>query len=173
MAHETTLKLPADVVSPADVVRLRHELELLDAFFENQRLRESGTPMTHPPKTSRMLEGLVEQNKVNLLHSTARQDMAMQLKQLDVEAPVVHMSFAVDPSPAVLQRIVGWLRDNIHPLLLVQVGLQPTIAAGCTLQTTNRYFDLSLRHFLSEQHALLTQILHSPAVPAPVEAHHE
>ena len=55
------------------------------------------------------------------------------------------MSFSADPSVTFLTKLMTWLRQEIHPQVLLTVGLQPTIGAGCILRTTNRYFDFSLR----------------------------
>lgn len=65
------------------------------------------------------------------------------------------MSFSADPSPLFTQRLISWLRQNIHPDLLLQVGLQPTIGAGTVVRTTNKYFDLSLREFFNQKKAVL------------------
>jgi F0F1-type ATP synthase delta subunit len=73
------------------------------------------------------------------------------------------MSFASEASPKALDKIVAWLRSNIHPQTLLQVGLQPTIAAGCIVRTTNRVFDLSLRTHLREQEPYLTQLIATAA----------
>jgi hypothetical protein len=55
-----------------------------------------------------------------------------------------------------MAKLVGWFRANVHPHVLVQVGLQPNIAAGCVVRTTNKVFDLSLRnHFAQNQQVLI------------------
>jgi F0F1-type ATP synthase delta subunit len=74
------------------------------------------------------------------------------------------MSFAADPSASFSAKIVGWLRANIHPLSLLEIGLQPTIAAGCIVRTTNKVFDLSLRNRFSEHTELLLKSLRSEPV---------
>ena len=81
------------------------------------------------------------------------------LKKVQEEAPAIHMSFAADPSSGFTAKIVGWLRANIHPLTLLQIGLQPTIAAGCVVRTTNHVFDLSLRSKFAAQQQLLIDTL--------------
>jgi F0F1-type ATP synthase delta subunit len=74
-------------------------------------------------------------------------------------APSFHVSFAVEPSPRALEKILVWLRENIHPQVLVQVGLQPAIAAGCVMRAANKVFDMSLRSNLKEQSGYLTQLV--------------
>lgn len=162
--------LPTLMSSPSDVSRVRRELEALDDYLEAQKLREPGTPMDHLLKLSRMLNELIEINNLNLLHHTVRRELEEHLDKVRAEAPVVHVSFASDPSPASLQKIVVWLRQNIRPDVLVHVGLQPGIVAGCVVRTTNRYFDFSLRKHLQNQAPFLLDALTPPAAAPQASA---
>jgi F0F1-type ATP synthase delta subunit len=101
----------------------------------------------------------VEANALQLLDATDRARAAEFLEKVASDAPVVHISFATDPSPAFMTKIVTWLRQNIHPQLLVQIGLQPSIAAGCVVRTESKVFDFSMRQFLVEKRDLLTQAI--------------
>jgi hypothetical protein len=69
----------------------------------------------------------------------------MPLKSLSANAPVMHVSFSVDPPGPYVQKIVFWFRHNIRGDILVRVGLQPNIGAGCVVRTTNKSFDFSLK----------------------------
>ena len=71
----------------------------------------------------------------------------------------MHISFAAEPSVKALETILVWLRDNIHPKVLLQVGLQPAVAAGCVLRTPNKVFDMSLRAYLDRQGDYLVQLI--------------
>lgn len=175
MEHEQSgrqaFTLPTLVSSPSDISRVRRELEALDNYLEAQRLREPGTPMDHLPKLSRMLNELTEINNLNLLHHTVRRELEEYLDKVRTEAPVIHVSFASDPSSSSMQKIVEWLRQNIRPDVLVHVGLQPGIVAGCVVRTTNRYFDFSLRKHLQDQAPFLLDALTPPAeAPRVAEA---
>lgn len=159
--------VPALIASPADVSRLRREIKALDEYMRQQELRSPGTPSAMLPKLSRLLHDLTTANNLNLLDAKTRQNLAAFLADVATNAPVVHVSFAVDPSSAFLQKLVQWLRQNIHPSMLVRVGLQPSIAAGCTVQTTNRYFDFSLRQYLQQHRQLLVDGLRKAPAPEP------
>jgi F0F1-type ATP synthase delta subunit len=65
--------------------------------------------------------------------------------------------------PKALEKILLWLRQNVHPQVLLQVGLQPAIAAGCVLRTTNKIFDMSLKAHLSQQTDYLKQLISGAA----------
>jgi len=179
MAHEVpkiyhlqSLVLPSTVTGLTDVNRLQRESETLDEYIRQAVLRK-GVHATELPKIPVMLDDIATTNHLNLLLESDRKKLADFLTRLQTAAPVVHMSFASEPSTEFTAKIVMWLRQNIHPLLLVQVGLQPSLAAGCTLRTTNKVFDFSLRqHFVRHRQLLvdaLTKLAQQPAAtPQPV-----
>lgn len=161
MAHSTAgehgLSLPLLAVGPGDVARLQRELEALDDYLHQAGLKHEHEPKL--PRTSKMLDEFASANELDLLHAAARKQAASFLRDVQTHAPVMTMSFAVDPSSAFTAKVTAWLRQNIHPLLLLRVGLQPNIAAGCTVRTANRYFDFSLRrHFKDQREVLLTKL---------------
>ena len=160
MAHEegAILRLPIAVISPVDVGRLERELTALDEFLSQSTIRKPGEPMSLP-RTSRLLEQLAQDNTLNLLTEADRKHLLQFLMELKSIAPKVHISFAVDPSPAFLRKLISWLRREIHPLVLLTVGLQPGIAAGCIVRTPDKYFDFSLRqHLLDKRDILIERI---------------
>ena len=124
------LNISSLVVSPSDVSHLQREIIGLNDFFVAARARQTGTNMPLP-KLTRVLNQVAKDNGVNLLDDTARQKLADARQLLYERAPTLHVSFATEPSPKALERLVVWIRTNIHPQALVQVGLQPSIAAGC------------------------------------------
>lgn len=174
--QDSQLLLPTLVFGAVEVRRLARELEALDEYMRQIALRESGTKQDTLPRVRRLLDLTASENRLSLLQADDRQKLADFLRQVLQSAPVVHMSFASDPSAAFLEKIVSWLRDNIHPLVLVRLGLQPSIAAGCVMRTANRSFDFSLRHRFTEQRDLLLYSLENrpaqktPTKPAEVEA---
>ncbi|MFO0920070.1 MAG: hypothetical protein U0451_00150 [Candidatus Saccharimonadales bacterium] len=152
------LNLPISVTGRMDVGRLVREVEALDNFLEQASVRTPGTPMKMP-KTSRMLDEMLEKNRINALAEEDRRRLLQFLITVRAKAPTIHMSFNADPSPQFTLKLTTWLRANVHPLLLLQVGKQPNIGAGCIVRTTNKYFDFSLkRHFDSQQALLMSKI---------------
>ena len=150
--------LPDLILSPSNALRARRELAALEEYLQAQRLRPAGTATGLLPKVSRVLESFVTGNAVNLLQPTDRADLATYLETV-LQAPVVHISFAAEPSFAALQQITLWLRRAVQADVLVRVGIQPNIVAGCVVRTTNKYFDFSLRHRLDEQRGYLLEAL--------------
>lgn len=154
------LKLPVLVFGVVEVRRLRREIEMLDEFMRQSAIREPGQQPALP-RVSRLLDALATDNSRNLLLDADRQELGQFLKVIEKAAPAIHVSFASDPSSAFVAKLVTWLRGNIHPTILLQIGLQPTIAAGCIVRTENKVFDLSLRQNLTDQRAKLIEALDS------------
>jgi hypothetical protein len=151
---DNIIQLPLSVVGRVDVGRLLREIEALDNYLTTEAVRAPGA-QPRLPKTSQLLEELRVQNKINILKETERLKLRNFLESARTEAPVLHMSFSTDPSPLFVRNLIKWLRREIHPLTLLQVGLQPTIGAGAVVRTTNRQFDLSLRQKFTEKRDVL------------------
>lgn len=157
--------LPVLVTSPVDVGRLIREVETIDETLEQLTLRKTGDEIKMP-KTTQLMDQMVELNKLNLLVLADRQLLKQFLEQVKSGAPVLHVSFSADPNTAFIEKLMAWLRREIHPLVLMTVGLQPNIGAGCIIRTTNKYFDLSLKQDFTKKTALLRDAL----IPAPTVA---
>ena len=154
----SVLALPTLVFGMVEVHRLQRELEALDEYFRQSEIREAGKqpPL---PRVSRLLDACVEDNHLNLVMPEDRQRLTEFLRKIASTAPTIHVSFAADPSSAFTAKIVAWLRGNIHPQALLQLGLQPNIAAGCIVRTNNKVFDFSLRkHFDTRRDLLIDAI---------------
>lgn len=165
------LKLPVLVSGVVEVRRLKRELEALEEYIQQLAIREPGKQVALP-RVSRLLDALAVENNRNLLQEADREALRRFLQDTEQSAPTIHVSFASDPSSAFVAKVVTWLRTNVHPAALLQVGLQPTIAAGCILRTPNKQFDLSLRQSLLNQRSKLMEALDAiagaqPAAPQP------
>jgi F0F1-type ATP synthase delta subunit len=152
------LKLPILVFGIVEVRRLERELEALEDFIRQSSIREPGKQPALP-RLSRLLDGLATDNNLNLLQPADRQKLVQFLQETEHHAPSIHISFATDPSSAFTAKVVAWLRGNIHPNMLLDIGLQPNIAAGCVVRSTNKLFDMSLRQRFADAHNLLIESL--------------
>ena len=170
----TKLVLPPQITGVADVLRIRRELETFYEYLHQAALRHDDPSTIRLPKTSRELDGLVQANKLDLLHRDQYEQTMSQLDEIERSAPRVHVSFSADPSANFVERIVDWFRRNVDPATLVQIGLQPALAAGCVVRTTNKQFDLSLKkHFATARPLLIQKIeehIGAAAAAAPVAA---
>jgi hypothetical protein len=159
------LSLPTLVASPADVGRLVHELEQIGEALLQLGLRAGGTAVKMP-KTSRLMDQVIQLNQLNLLAAADRAALGQYLATVRQRAPVLHISFSADPSPAFTEKLMVWLRREINPHMLLTIGLQPGIGAGCVVRTTNKYFDFSLRQDFAKKRELLLAGLAAPEAQA-------
>lgn len=151
--EELKIILPAGLMSPADVRRLRRSASSLADYLQQLKLKNSDEPLPKP--STGLLADFAAANDLNLAKIEDCRQTVTLLTELEALAPVMHISFAKEPSAGVMHRITDWFRKNVHPLTLITVGLQPSMGAGCYLRTTNRYFDLSLRRHLLDGRGLL------------------
>ena len=168
-SEQSSWQLPLMVTGPIDVGRLLREVQAVDEFLMQSAIREAGT-QAKMPKTSRLMDETTQLNRLNLLVESDRKRLVDFLKAVRDRAPVMHISFSADPSPLFIQKIMAWLRTEVHPLVLVNIGLQPNIGAGCVIRTTNKHFDFSLRErFTQHRHLLMAQLqaLNKPETAEP------
>jgi F0F1-type ATP synthase delta subunit len=163
VAHETavedqTLELPLLVSSPVEIGRLIRELEDIDEKLRQLGLRDAGSEVKMP-QTTRLMDQIVELNELNLLHAIHREALKKLLADVKATAPALHMSFSADPSPAFIEKLMSWLRREIDPQLLLTVGLQPNLGAGCMVRSTNHQFDFSLREDFIKKKPVLVEKL--------------
>jgi len=150
--------LPEHLTSYTDLSRTIRELEELDETLHQEALRKPDAPVKLG-RSSALLEDLAQLNHIALDDENQRTQLLGLLKGFQKHAPRIHMSLAAEPSAVFLRRITAWMRANIHPLILLETGLQPTLAAGCVIRTNNKMFDLSLRHkFRDNRHLLVEKI---------------
>jgi hypothetical protein len=157
MASATHAQLTTLIISPSDLKKARRELETLDDFLHQAGLRASGSTgkPVKLPQTSRLIEELVSEANANLLRAPDRAALLKYLTTLIEKAPVLHISFASEPSAPFMGKLIVWLRGNIHPQVLVHVGLQPSVVAGCIVRTANKQFDMSLKQAFEDQRQVL------------------
>lgn len=160
--EQKRIKLPLTLMGQADVNRLVRELGKLDEFFLSANARKAGAAMS-PPQVTRLLSSLAQTNRLNLLRAEDRAAIKTQLLGALKSAPSLHISFAAEPSPKSLEKIVAWLRGNIHPEAMVVVGLQPSIAAGMMLRTNNKIFDMSMQSHLKKEEPFLAKLIDGAA----------
>jgi hypothetical protein len=145
---------------------MRRELETLDDFMHQAGLRTGGKA-TAMPNISRGLKDLCDDNKLNLLKKTDRDRLGKYLDLLISKAPVLHFSFASEPSGKFMSDLTLWLRKNIHPQIVVSIGLQPSITAGCVVRTANKQFDFSMREAFQRQGDLLAKTIQELSAADP------
>lgn len=158
----TNIVFPDRLIGVVELSRASRELADLHESLHQATIRTPGSKV-QLPKTSKLLEELAASNDVSLLDSKQREQLISLLKVCREHSPVLHISFASEPSPKFTRSLVTWARDNISPVVLIQIGLQPTIVAGCVVRTTNKHFDMSLKQRFVQSRPVLLQKLSEAA----------
>ncbi len=156
-------KLPHTVIGPGDVARLKRDLETYDDQMHQATLRAKSGEKSAEPQASRLITEIATANGCDMQQADDRQQLLAALTKLLETAPTVTISFAVDPSAAFMSKLAQWFRVNVHPMLLLRIGLQPNIAAGCTVRTPSKLYDFSMRSKFAMQRGLLIKRLHAGA----------
>jgi F0F1-type ATP synthase delta subunit len=151
------IKLPINVASKQDVTSIHRELTVYIDQITQSTIRDNADAAL--PPVSEGLKSLAAENKIDLRSEKDCAILHALLEEVKQLAPSVHISFSVEPSPEILQKIVAWFREKIDPQIIIQVGLQPTIAAGIVLRTPNKQFDFSLRSQLYKNRSKLIEAL--------------
>lgn len=151
------LALPIVIASRQDITNVHRELRLFDDAAMQSVMRHDN-PVKYPAISAK-LRGVVQANQVDLHDESHRKKLLAKLDALKNSAPTVHISFPVEPSAEILQELVAWFRKEIHPNIVIRVGLQPTIAAGVIVRTPNHQFDFSLRKHLQKNREKLVEVL--------------
>lgn len=163
----TAMHLPVGVVSTGDVRRLSRDLDSMQETLQAMRIRTTA-PIAKLPRLSRALEEFAGTNRLNFLLPEDRDQAEAYLTYVLEKAPVMHMSFASEASRKFTTELVQWLRTNYDPDILVEIGLEPNMAAGFVVRTNNKVFDFSLSKYLESKHDMLMEmILGKTAQAAP------
>lgn len=160
MAHKQ-LKLPDVIIGPADLARVIRRLDDFNEQEHQNELRTKGKSKADPARLGKLYVDLATDNGFDLRVTAQRDELLAALEETLKSAPTVTMSFAVDPSADMMAKLVSWFRTSIHPETLVRIGLQPNMAAGCTLKTASKMYDFTMRSRLAAQRDLLVRRLHS------------
>ncbi len=154
------LSLPPSVVSKADVARLSVELERIDNDLSTNTVRgKIGAAAQEVPPMSRQLADFVLENKLDINAATLRTQLIKQVNSMKDTLPIIHMTFASEADRESLGQLALWLRQEVHPQAVIDVGLQPGLVAGVYVRTANRVFDLSLKGALKGGRDILTNEL--------------
>lgn len=157
-AKKEQLKLPERIVGSSDLIRTLRELKALDDSLHQANLRKPGEP-TKLAASSPALEEVAKANGISLTDAKERQQLVEMLKAFQDHAPRINMSFPSEPSGPFVKSLASWLRTNIHPLLLIEIGLHPSLVVGCVVRTNNKQFDLSLGNRFKDSRKLLVDQL--------------
>jgi len=132
---------------------------VLDKYVQNNIRDQEGVDFKDRAEVTSNLALLVSENKLDVSVDTLGA-LKKWLVQLQDHAPVVRFTFASDPTPEFLHKLVTWLRSESGQFVLIRYGVQPSLAAGCLLYTPARRYDFTLRRHLLESNQIFGEVLH-------------
>ena len=143
--------LPVSLVSKADLMHLIQEIGSLDdqcSQQEAQQRAQGSRTQVNVPISGRLRQ-ITDDLDLNIATRSGRLNAKETIAGYLKEAPLFHISFASEPPVEQLQRVVEWLRQNIHGLAVVRTVIQPAIIAGCIVRSPNKVFDFTVREAFS------------------------
>lgn len=163
MSHQgedKLFRLPASLVTRSDLRRLIVEIEVIDNELVTESIHDRiGHESDRQVALSGTLSECIELNDVDIRDQAARTGLLAEIRRLKDQAPVVHMTFATAVKQEILSKLVGWLREKIHPQTVIDVGLQPGLIGGVYVRTTNKVFDMSIRSQLASSRKVIVRDL--------------
>ena len=158
-------RLPPTMIGKAHLAQLIRELEGVENDLESQKANnlakdDAGkTADLRVPTMSKALAECIELNQADIIDSQQRMKFKKMLGSIKNKAPVMHFTFASDPDGESLQKLVDWVRKEIHPRALISVGVQPALVGGVYLRTPNHVHDFTLRALLHDKRDIIVKEL--------------
>ncbi|HEU0266612.1 MAG TPA: hypothetical protein VFQ70_03220 [Candidatus Saccharimonadaceae bacterium] len=160
MSETRTYALPPSIVTKADVSRFLSEIERVDGALTTSTVRSKVSgEKAEPLVIAANVTDFLALNQLSLDDSRARTALIHDLRYLKDHVPVLHMTFATEADGESLETIITWVRREIDPNAVIEVGLQPDLIAGVYVRTPNHIHDLSARSLLKGGHELLVKEL--------------
>jgi F0F1-type ATP synthase delta subunit len=139
------LKLPNTIGGKRDLILATRQVEqVLNDRLQDEVRERFGAQKIGTKAGQKMLQELLDINRLKDDTQTLK-NLLQQLEGFRQYAPQVRIAFSQEPDQDMYQKIVGWFRAQIHPSVLVQVGVQPTIGGGFILHTPVRRYDMTLK----------------------------
>jgi F0F1-type ATP synthase delta subunit len=158
-AESHSYSLPPTLINKVDFAHMINEIEVIDAALEAQKVRGYKKEQYTLPAISRTLTDFLELNKVDILDDHIRMTFKAEARKLKDKVPVVHLTFASAADPESLEYLVGWIRQELHPLAVLSVGLQPSLIGGTYIRTPNHVHDYSMRALFKGKTSVLVNDL--------------
>jgi hypothetical protein len=148
------LKLPRSLYSVDQALAVAEELHQY-----SRGLGQRGHGKASPPLSREATALLQELPAAQRDQAAAVESLREELERLAAQAAVVTLVVAASPSAALKQELTEWLRTNVRPILLVNFHVNPEIAGGMVIRSTNRIYDCSFRAALMAHPERFTKVL--------------
>jgi hypothetical protein len=148
--------LPSSIYSPD---HLRFCVDELKAYAAALEERERGSQVELPELSVESLDLFGEIKGADSNRSDVVNALVSEMERHLEGAPSVTLTLAAPTPHGLKKELVGWLRQNTSPEVMVEFLVNPDIGGGMTLRTTNKVFDFSFRTKLLTNSVRFTRIL--------------
>lgn len=155
------LSLPESLYSPEQLEACQMELEQYIGYRHGEQTKQQlkakskSVPMALSPELADLLGGEETAAGISIPELEKWQQ---QLKDW-LQSPVVHLTFAVLPTPGIKRDMVKWFRGQISPHTLLNFSVNRNIVGGLVVRTPGRIYDFSFRHQFLQHQGLITEIM--------------
>jgi hypothetical protein len=151
--------LPPSLTTKLDLAKIIREVEAIGQELESQKIRGQSQDGYKIPPMSSGLSDFLSINKIDFMNDQARMILSEQLRALKDKVPIIHFTFASAADPQSLQQLVAWIRKELHPWTLIEVGVQPALIGGAYIRTPNHVHDFSMRSLFKNNSDVLVKDL--------------
>lgn len=154
-----TIRPDAEIASPVQILGLINQLEDYRSGL-HQSLMKLRLHVKAPNQVDQQLIKDVRllHVQVDLSEVSQVETLIKALKDWLKTAPVVHLTFSSPPSPSIKLSITHWLHKEIDPNLLVDYGVDGSIAAGFVLRTKNHTYNFTANQLLWQHRRKLAEL---------------
>jgi hypothetical protein len=152
-------KLPPEVETPNQLLGSCFEVERYSAWLRDSTARQKVmvADIPEPSLTGVTLAVIRAWQGAKKVTPESLDSLVVALTSLHV--PVLNLSLAAVPPPALRERLVQWVRTNCHAEALVNFVTDATIGGGVVIRTPDHIYDHSFRVRLMAGRGVLAKVI--------------
>lgn len=135
--------LPAGIIGQSDLKRLIRELENYEEIAHQRSLTKGRGIKNKTHYHSQLLQEIASELALKIDRQTDRNTLTSFLGDIKSGSPTLNIYFASEPPNSAVQQLVQWFRKEVHPAVLLEVHVRPSILGGCIIRSSNKIFDYS------------------------------
>ncbi len=143
------IKLPLSLSSSDQLGELSWEIERRLSAQQQVALQQSVTGQanvaSNVTQASSVLLEVAKLSGINVDDPAALEALKSEIAQIRESVPTLHMLVATYPTQDVKDRIVNWLRSEIHEHAMCRFVVRGDLGGGYILRTRSREYDMSFR----------------------------
>jgi hypothetical protein len=148
--------LPDNIQSPEQIEAALLDLSRLSDWLRRKTIKEGQLDEELATRAQAILAP-IEQSAWTL---ELVDEVSKRLESLKSTAPLVRITLPGLPSPKLRAELVGWLRREINPNILVSFSFNRLLAGGMVIRAGSKIYDFSFSGALLKQRSRLAEMIH-------------